>query len=120
MYMGDDFFPGRDDNTTRGRRDDFADVSSQRSLRKIIMVVLLLAVMGASWHFTGGDIKMAALLTGALAITGFSLAMKLGSMKARAKSMSVGKIVLNIVVGVLILAAVWYFYARGMDSLLEP
>jgi len=120
MYMGDDFFTNRDDTTTPEKRDDFADSRRQRSLRKIIMVVLLLAALGAAWHFTGGDIKMVALLTGALAITGFSLAMKLGSMKARAKSMSAGRIVLNIVVAVLILAAVWYFYARGMDSMLEP
>lgn len=120
--MGDDFFTNRDDSTAPEKRDDFADFQRRRNLRRIIMVVGLLAVAGAAWHFTGGDLQMAALLTAALAISGFSFMSRLGSMKdrAKAKGMSAGRIVLNIVVALLILAAIWYFYAHGMDNLLQP
>jgi hypothetical protein len=120
--MPDDFFTNRDDNTAPEKRDDFADFQRRRHLRKIIMVVGLLAVAGAAWHFTGGDLKMAALLTGALAISGLSFFTRLSGMKERAKEkgMSPGRIVLNVVVAALILVAIWYLYAHGMDKLLEP
>jgi hypothetical protein len=120
MYMGGDFFRNRDDNTAPEKHEGLDDFRRQRSLHKAVIAVLLLAVVGAAWRFTGGNVAMTALLTGAAAASGASLSLRLRGMKSSSGSLSAGRIVLNIAVAVVILMAVWYFYVRGISYMPEP
>lgn len=120
MNNEDDIFSVKENNSSA--QQDAGDASRRRFFQLLVLLAAAGAGAYGAWRFTGGDMKMALMTVGAALITVLSLLFRIGLAKKDAgkKPVSMLRILLNIIVAVSILAAIFYFYARGIDNMVAP